>query len=46
LQIAYKRFVLKSDKDIEDALHLQIEFKILDENINKYKHPLQEHGKT
>ncbi|MBI2151919.1 hypothetical protein HYU21_04295 [Candidatus Woesearchaeota archaeon] len=45
LQIAYKRFVLKSEKDIEDAQHLQEWFNISDENVNKYRHILKEHGR-
>ena len=45
MQIAYKRFVLQSDKDFEDARHLQRLFEISDENINKYKRVLREHGR-
>ncbi|MFH0701427.1 MAG: hypothetical protein V2A62_03240 [Candidatus Woesearchaeota archaeon] len=44
-QVAYKRFVLKSEKDIEDALFLQRLFNITEEKINKYKHILNEHGR-
>ena len=33
-QIAFKRYYLKSDKDIEDARHIELVFK---ENINKEK---------
>ncbi len=45
MQIAYKRFVLQSEKDLEDARHLQRLFNISDENINKYKRVLKEHGR-
>ena len=45
LQIAYKKFVLKSQKDLEDARHLQNWFSISDENINKYKHLLKQYGR-
>ena len=45
LQIAYKRFVLKSEKDVEDAQHLQKWFNISEENVNKYRHILKEHGR-
>lgn len=44
-QVAYKRFVLKSEKDIEDALFLQRLFSITEEKINKYQHILKEHGR-
>jgi len=42
-QIAFKRYYLKSDKDIEDAFHLEEVFKnnIDKDKINKYKHLLQ-----
>ncbi len=36
-QIAYKKFILMSQKDLEDARHLQRLFGIDDHNINKYK---------
>ena len=38
-QIAFKRYYLKSDKDIEDAKHIESLFKenIDKEKINKYK---------
>jgi len=45
-QIAYKRFILLSQKDIEDALFLQKMFDITEEKINKYKRILKEHGRT
>lgn len=45
MQVAYKRFVLKSAKDLEDARHLQDWFSIPDENINKYKRLLREYGR-
>lgn len=45
MQIAYKRYVLRSDKDLEDAQHLQNWFSIPDENINKYKRILREYGR-
>ncbi|MFA6460706.1 MAG: hypothetical protein WCV90_00435 [Candidatus Woesearchaeota archaeon] len=44
-QVAYKRFILTSPKDLEDALFLQRLFNINDERINKYKHILKEHGR-
>lgn len=44
-QAAYKRFVLKSEKDAEDALFLQRLFNITEEKINKYKQILIEHGR-
>ena len=37
LQIVYKKFVLKSQKDLEDARHLQKLFELDDEKINQYK---------
>lgn len=37
-QIAYKRYILKSEKDLEDARHLELVFEGLDKNlIQKYK---------
>jgi len=37
-QIAYKRFIAKSDKDLSDARHLEIVFKNLDQQkIERYK---------
>lgn len=37
-QIAYKRFIAKSEKDMEDARHLEIVFKNINkERINYYK---------
>lgn len=45
MQIAYKKFVLRSDKDLEDALHLQDLFDISEEKINKYKQLFIEHGR-
>lgn len=37
-QIAYKRFIAKSDKDLEDARHLEIVFKNLDRGrIERFK---------
>lgn len=45
LQIAYKKFVLMSQKDLEDARHLQNTFGISDENINKCKQLLQQYGR-
>lgn len=45
LQIAYKRFILKSPKDLEDARHLQKLFNISGEKINKYKNLLKEYGR-
>jgi len=42
-QIAYKRHIAKSQKDIEDARHLEIVFKNLDLNkIEKYKKAFEE----
>lgn len=45
MQIAYKRYVLRSNKDLEDAEHLQQWFHISEENINKYKRILKEYGR-
>lgn len=45
LQIAYKKFVLQSDKDLEDARHLQQLFNLSDENINKYRPLLRRYGR-
>jgi hypothetical protein len=45
LQIAYKRFVLKSEKDLEDALYLQNIFNISEEKVNKYKLLLEENDR-
>ena len=45
LQVAYKRFVLKSQKDLEDARHLQMLFKIDEDKINKYKLLLGNYGR-
>jgi len=45
MQIAYKKFILKSPKDMEDANHLQKLFEIDDEKINNCKELLQQYGK-
>lgn len=45
LQIAYKKLVLKSPKDLEDARHLENLFSIPDENINKYKPLFKRYGR-
>lgn len=45
LQIAYKRLVLKSSKDLEDARHLQKTFSIPEENINKYQVLFKRYGR-
>jgi hypothetical protein len=45
LQIAYKKFVLKSQKDMEDARHLQGLLEINDETLNKYKELIKEYGR-
>lgn len=45
LQIAYKKFVLMSQKDLEDARFLQNTFDISEENINKCKQLLQQYGR-
>lgn len=45
LQVAYKKFVLQSPKDLEDARHLQNLFSISDEKINKYQPLLQHYGR-
>lgn len=45
LQIAYKRFVLKSEKDLEDARHLQKLLDIDEEKIKKYQVLLREYGR-
>jgi len=46
LQIVYKRLCLRSEKDLEDARHLEIVFEnhISVEKINKYKELLNHHG--
>lgn len=46
LQIAYKRECLKSDKDVEDALHLEIVFEgnISKEKLKKYEYLIEQHG--
>ncbi|MBI2103110.1 hypothetical protein HYT55_04675 [Candidatus Woesearchaeota archaeon] len=44
-QIAYKKFVLMSQKDLEDARHLQHLFGIDDHNINKYKEVFKYYGR-
>ncbi len=44
-QIAYKRFILMSQKDLEDAHHLQLLFGIDDHNINKYKEVFKHYGR-
>lgn len=45
LQVAYKKLVLGSPKDLEDARHLQRLFSISEENINKYKDIFREYGR-
>lgn len=45
LQIAYKKFVLKSPKDLEDARYLQQLFEISEESINKFKRFLKDYGR-
>ncbi len=45
LQIAYKKFALGTQKDLEDARHLQELFQMGEENINKYKEVLQRYGR-
>ncbi len=45
LQVAYKKWVLCSPKDLEDARHLQKLFTISDENINKYKELFRRYGR-
>jgi hypothetical protein len=45
MQIAYKKFVLKSKKDLEDAQHLQKLFDINEEKINKYKLLFAKYGR-
>ena len=37
MQIAYKEEVLKSEKDLEDALHLREVFKVDEKKIEEYK---------
>lgn len=44
-QIAYKKFVLMSQKDLEDARHLQQLFGIDDHNINKYREVFKQYGR-
>ena len=43
-QVAYKRFMLKSKKDLEDAQHLQKVFHLSEEKINKFKAFFEKHG--
>lgn len=45
LQIAYKRFVLKSPKDLEDAEHLRKLFNVSDDKINKYQLVFKKYGR-
>lgn len=45
LQIAYKRYALASQKDQEDARHLQTLFDISEEIIKKNRLLLKQHGK-
>ncbi len=42
LQIAYKKYILKSKKDLEDALHLQKLFEISEEKIKSYEKMMDE----
>lgn len=46
LQIAYKRMCLKSDKDMEDARHLEVVFEeeLSQEKLNKYAGLINVHG--
>ncbi len=46
LQIVYKKLCLKSDKDVEDARHLEILFKdkLSREKLNNYEFLINEHG--
>lgn len=46
LQIAYKRMCLKSDKDMEDARHLEVVFEeqLSQEKLNKYAGLIKVHG--
>lgn len=45
LQIAYKRFVLKSQKDLEDAQHLQNFFNLDQKQIDKYQILFKKYGR-
>lgn len=45
IQVAYKKFVLRSPKDLEDARHLQGLFEISEENLNKYKELFHRYGR-
>lgn len=45
LQVAYKRYVLKAPKDLEDAQFLQKVFNISEDVIITSKRVLEEHGK-
>ena len=45
LQIAYKKYVLGSNKDLEDARHLQKLFDFSDEDIRKHKIILKQYGR-
>ncbi len=45
LQVAYKKLVLATPKDVEDARHLQRLFSIPEENINKYRELFHRYGR-
>ena len=45
LQIAYKKYVLQTSKDLEDARHLQGIFNVKDETIKNYKPLFKQYGR-
>ncbi|MEK6900654.1 MAG: hypothetical protein AABX05_06010 [Nanoarchaeota archaeon] len=45
MQIAYKRYVLQTPKDLEDARHLQGIFNVKDETIKNYKSLFKQYGR-
>ena len=45
MQVAYKRYVLQTSKDLEDARHLQGMFNVKDETIKNYKSLFKQYGR-
>lgn len=45
MQIAYKKYVLQTSKDLEDARHLQGMFNVKDETIKNYKSLFKQYGR-
>src|SRR3989338_2779914 len=45
MQIAYKKYVLQTSKDLEDARHLQGLFDVKDETIKNYKSLFKQYGR-